>query len=225
MSRQTQRASCSSGPRRGPDRRRTLRHACPHRLAVASTNRSRQSGPRRPQPGRVVRIGAGCTLQCNMPAKWLGRCRADQAPLVYLFPLPYADLGACDTVIPAVPPAIAGRAMWGPASAGWEPPPRAFPLPLPPSSFSQTHYFQGTPQFADENGFARMAGKDEIREKGGNLSIPLYVRANNGKGSDAVTIQSIFFSVSKKVLDTVLGQILKNQFRFAPASYRHQEPR
>lgn len=40
-----------------------------------------------------------------------------------------------------------------------------------------------------------------------------------------VTIQSIFFSVSKKVLDTVLGQILKNQFRFAPASYRHQEPR
>ena len=30
-----------------------------------------------------------------------------------------------------------------------------------------------------------MAGKDEIREKGGNLSIPLYVRANNGKGSDA----------------------------------------
>ena len=132
MSRQTQRASCSSGPRRRPDRRRTLRHACPHRLAVASTNRSRQSGPRRPQPGRVVRIGAGCTLQCNMPAKWLGRCRADQAPLVYLFPLPYADLGACDTVIPAVPPAIAGRAMWGPASAGWEPPPRAFPLPLPP---------------------------------------------------------------------------------------------
>lgn len=121
MSRQTQRASCSSGPRRGPDRRRTLRHACPHRLAVASTNRSRQSGPRRPQPGRVVRIGAGCTLQCNMPAKWLGRCRADQAPLVYLFPLPYADLGACDTVIPAVPPAIAGRAMWGPASAGGSP--------------------------------------------------------------------------------------------------------
>ena len=131
MSRQTQRASCSSGPRRGPDRRRTLRHACPHRLAVASTNRSRQSGPRRPQPGRVVRIGAGCTLQCNMPAKWLGRCRADQAPLVYLFPLPYSVLGACDTVIPAVPPAIAGRAMWGPASAGWEPPPRAFPFPFP----------------------------------------------------------------------------------------------
>ena len=30
-----------------------------------------------------------------------------------------------------------------------------------------------------------MAGKDEIREKGGNLSIPLYVRAKNGKGSDA----------------------------------------
>ena len=133
MSRQTQRASCSSGPRRGPDRRRTLRHACPHRLAVASTNRSRQSGPRRPQPGRVVRIGAGCTLQCNMPAKWLGRCRADQAPLVYLFPLPYADLGACDTVIPAVPPAIAGRAMWGPASAGGSPHHAPF-HPLPSSA-------------------------------------------------------------------------------------------
>jgi hypothetical protein len=71
--------------------------------------------------------------------------------------------------------------MWGPASAGWEPPPRAFPLPLPPSSFSQTHYFQGTPQFADENGFARMAGKDKIREKGGNRSIPLYLRVASGK--------------------------------------------
>jgi type I restriction enzyme M protein len=31
--------------------------------------------------------------------------------------------------------------------------------------------------FADEEGFARVAGNDEIREKGCNLSIPLFVRA------------------------------------------------
>lgn len=37
--------------------------------------------------------------------------------------------------------------------------------------------------FADEGGFARVAGNDEIREKGGNLSIPLHVRANSGNGN------------------------------------------
>ena len=31
--------------------------------------------------------------------------------------------------------------------------------------------------FVDEDGFARVVGNDEIREKGCNLSIPMYVRA------------------------------------------------
>lgn len=34
--------------------------------------------------------------------------------------------------------------------------------------------------FANENGFARAAGNDEIRKKGCNLSIPLHVRTGNG---------------------------------------------
>lgn len=37
--------------------------------------------------------------------------------------------------------------------------------------------------YIDEDGFARMVTNEEIREKGGNLSIPLYVRLNNGKGN------------------------------------------
>lgn len=37
--------------------------------------------------------------------------------------------------------------------------------------------------FADEDGFARVVSNDEVREKGSNLSIPLYVRADNGNGN------------------------------------------
>jgi len=37
--------------------------------------------------------------------------------------------------------------------------------------------------FADEDGFARVVSNDEIREKASNLSIPLYVRADNGNGN------------------------------------------
>ena len=37
--------------------------------------------------------------------------------------------------------------------------------------------------FADEDGFARVVSNDEIREKGSNLSIPLYVRVDNGNGN------------------------------------------
>ncbi|MFT4300890.1 MAG: N-6 DNA methylase [Desulfovibrio sp.] len=36
--------------------------------------------------------------------------------------------------------------------------------------------------FADEDVFARVAGNDEIVEKGANLSMPLYIRAENGNG-------------------------------------------
>lgn len=37
--------------------------------------------------------------------------------------------------------------------------------------------------FADEEGFARVVSNEEIREKGSNLSIPLYVRADDGNGN------------------------------------------
>ena len=37
--------------------------------------------------------------------------------------------------------------------------------------------------FGDEDGFARVVSNDEIREKASNLSIPLYVRADNGNGN------------------------------------------
>ncbi len=37
--------------------------------------------------------------------------------------------------------------------------------------------------FEDIEGFARVAGNDEVLERGGNLSIPLYVRASNGATS------------------------------------------
>ncbi len=37
--------------------------------------------------------------------------------------------------------------------------------------------------FGDEDGFARVVSNDEIRGKASNLSIPLYVRAENGNGN------------------------------------------
>lgn len=37
--------------------------------------------------------------------------------------------------------------------------------------------------FGDEDGFARVVSKEEIREKGSNLSIPLYVRVDNANGN------------------------------------------
>ena len=37
--------------------------------------------------------------------------------------------------------------------------------------------------FEDVPGFAHVATKDEVMERGGNLSIPLYVRAENGRAS------------------------------------------
>ena len=48
--------------------------------------------------------------------------------------------------------------------------------------------------FGDEDGFARVVSNDEIREKASNLSIPLYVRADNGNGNgngaaDAVSLK------------------------------------
>jgi type I restriction enzyme M protein len=37
--------------------------------------------------------------------------------------------------------------------------------------------------FGDEEGFATVVSNEEIREKGNNLSIPLYIRADNGNGN------------------------------------------
>lgn len=45
--------------------------------------------------------------------------------------------------------------------------------------------------FSDEDGFVRVAGNDEIREKGNNLSIPLYVRADNGNGNSNAQAETI----------------------------------
>ena len=45
--------------------------------------------------------------------------------------------------------------------------------------------------FADEDGFARVVSNDEIREKGSNLSIPLYVRVDNGNGNGNGAIEAI----------------------------------
>ena len=51
-------------------------------------------------------------------------------------------------------------------------------------------------RFADEEGFARVVGNDEIRRKGNNLSIALYVRempknAERGKGEEVELRQAI----------------------------------
>jgi len=45
--------------------------------------------------------------------------------------------------------------------------------------------------FDDEDGFAQVVSNDEIREKGSNLSIPLYVRTNNGNGNGNGAIEAI----------------------------------
>ena len=45
--------------------------------------------------------------------------------------------------------------------------------------------------FGDEDGFARVVSNDEIREKGSNLSIPLYVRVDNGNGNGSAETISL----------------------------------
>jgi type I restriction enzyme M protein len=45
--------------------------------------------------------------------------------------------------------------------------------------------------FADEDGFARVVSNDEVREKASSLSIPLYVRAENGNGNGAAEAVSL----------------------------------
>ncbi|MDA3951631.1 MAG: class I SAM-dependent DNA methyltransferase [Spirochaeta sp.] len=45
--------------------------------------------------------------------------------------------------------------------------------------------------FGDEDGFARVVSNDEIREKGNNLSIPLYVRTDNTNGDGTAVAVSL----------------------------------
>lgn len=45
--------------------------------------------------------------------------------------------------------------------------------------------------FGDEDGFARVVSNDEVREKGSNLSIPLYVRAENRNGNGNGTAETV----------------------------------
>ncbi|MCA9473838.1 MAG: N-6 DNA methylase, partial [Nitrospira sp.] len=45
--------------------------------------------------------------------------------------------------------------------------------------------------FGDEDGFARVVSNDEVREKRSNLSIPLYIRAENGNGNGNVATETI----------------------------------
>jgi len=46
--------------------------------------------------------------------------------------------------------------------------------------------------FGDEDGFARVVGNDEVREKGSNLSIPLYVRAQAGANGKVAENESAY---------------------------------
>lgn len=47
-------------------------------------------------------------------------------------------------------------------------------------------------KFADEDGFAKVAGNDEVREKGNNLSIPMYVRAQTAGSGIVAEHQAIY---------------------------------
>ncbi len=68
--------------------------------------------------------------------------------------------------------------------------------------------------FADEDGFARVANNDEIRQKGSNLSIPLYVRLNNGNvngSADKVSLEQAIadWQDSSQKLRISMEQLLK----------------
>ncbi len=58
-------------------------------------------------------------------------------------------------------------------------------------SFLTAHHIQrivATYQtFGDKEGFARVVSNNEIRDNGCNLSIPLYVRTNDGNSSGSET--------------------------------------
>ncbi len=56
--------------------------------------------------------------------------------------------------------------------------------------------------FQDIDGFSRVASIDEIREKGNNLSIPLYVRSNNGNHNGKIAENQTPFG-EKSLQDTI----------------------
>lgn len=47
-----------------------------------------------------------------------------------------------------------------------------------------------------EDGFARVVGNDQIREKGGNLSIPLYVRVQTAAAGRVAKEQALYGKAS-----------------------------
>lgn len=46
--------------------------------------------------------------------------------------------------------------------------------------------------FGNEDGFARVVGNEQIREKGGNLSIPLYVRVHTAAAARVAGGQALY---------------------------------
>lgn len=52
--------------------------------------------------------------------------------------------------------------------------------------------------FSDEDGFAQVVSNDEIREKGSNLSIPLYVRAKKAAAGRVTEAQAPYGKTSLK---------------------------
>lgn len=50
--------------------------------------------------------------------------------------------------------------------------------------------------FGDEDGFARVVSNDEIRDKGSNLSIPLYIRTKKGNDNGRIVTTSLKDAIS-----------------------------
>lgn len=71
--------------------------------------------------------------------------------------------------------------------------------------------------FDDRESFARVVGNDEIREKSGSLSTPLYVRADNGNGNGNGAIETVSlkqaianWQESSRVLRMSMEELLGN---------------
>ncbi|RMH17675.1 MAG: SAM-dependent DNA methyltransferase, partial [Gammaproteobacteria bacterium] len=68
--------------------------------------------------------------------------------------------------------------------------------------------------FEDEDGFARVVSNDEIREKASNLSIPLYVRVDNGNGNGTAETVSLKQAIANwQESSACLRSSMSNLFR------------
>ncbi len=77
--------------------------------------------------------------------------------------------------------------------------------------------------FGNGDGFARVVANDEIREKGSNLSIPLYVRTDKGKGNgngaaDTITLMQAVanWQESSMALRKSMDELLVNIEKINP---------